>query len=97
MNRQDTLSLLRGDRAELDAFGVQAIGVFGSVARGEAGPDSDVDVLVTYRPGKTPGLFKFVELKQHLEGVLGHPVDLATPDALHPRLKERILAEAVYA
>lgn len=97
MNRQDTLSRLRADRAVLDAFGVQSIGVFGSVARGEAGPDSDVDVLVTYRPGATPGLFKFVELQQHLEQVLGHKVDLATPDALHPRLKDRILAEAVYA
>ncbi len=48
MLRDEILDKLRADKAALDGFGVRSIGVFGSVARGEAGPDSDVDIAVDY-------------------------------------------------
>ena len=93
----DILQRLRADQPALDRFGVSSIAVFGSFARGEARPDSDLDILVDYREDARPDLFDFIELKQHLEALFGRPVDLATPQALHHRLRERILAEAVYA
>jgi predicted nucleotidyltransferase len=95
--RDEILGKLRADKAALDRFGVKSIAVFGSVARGEGGAKSDVDILVEYREDATPGLFEFVGLKHHLEDVLGRKVDLATPDALHPALKDDILKETVYA
>ena len=95
--RAEVLERLRGDRSVLDRFGVRSIALFGSVARGEAGPESDIDILVEYQPDARPDLFEFIDLKEHLEGIVGRRVDLVTPAALHPRLRDRILAEAVYA
>jgi predicted nucleotidyltransferase len=95
--KAEVLKRLREDRAALDRFGVREIGLFGSVARGEAGVGSDVDILVDYRPDARPDLFEFIDLKEHLERLIGRRVDLVTPAALHPRLRDRILAEAVYA
>ena len=97
MLRDDILEKLRSNKAALDGYGVATIAVFGSVARGEAEGDSDVDILVDFDPDRTPGLFAFIGLKHHLEDLLGRPVDLATPDALHPMLKEGILKETHYA
>jgi hypothetical protein len=88
---------LRADRSSLDRFGVRSIALFGSVARGEAGAGSDVDILVDYRADARPDLFEFIDLKEHLEELVGRRVDLVTPAALHPRLRDRILAEAIYA
>ena len=97
MLRDEILDKLRADKSALDEYGVRAIGVFGSVARGEAGPESDVDVVVDYDSAKLPGLFGFMELREHLEQVLGHKVDLVMRDGIHPALKDDILDEAVYA
>lgn len=74
-------------------FGVARIAVFGSFARGNAGPDSDIDILVEI--DEAAGLFEFIDLQQHLETLLGRRVDLATPDMLHPSMKDAILAEAI--
>ena len=77
MNRDEILEILRAHRDELQKrFGVKSLAVFGSVARGEAGPDSDVDILVEFDPQAHVGLFKMVELKEFLEKVLGCPVDV---------------------
>ncbi len=95
MQRDEVLRRLSADRKELDGYGVKSIAVFGSVARGEAGPDSDIDILVEF--GKPTGLFEFVRLKRHLESLLGRRVDLATREALHHRMRADILDEAVYA
>jgi len=80
-------------RPILDRHGVKEAAVFGSVARGEAGPDSDVDLLVEYPPGTT--LFDLVELKDELERALGRTVDLAHPQTLKPRIRDAILASRV--
>jgi uncharacterized protein len=97
MLKEDILERFRAEKPVLDRFGVKSIAVFGSFAHGEARPDSDLDILVDYREDARPDLFDFIELKQHLEALVGRRVDLATPEALHRRLRERILAEAVYA
>lgn len=98
MLRDEILRKLRAEQAILATeFGVGTIAVFGSVVRGEANLDSDVDILVEYQADKTPGLFGFVSLQLHLEELLGRKVDLTTPDGLHPALKDDILRETVYA
>ena len=82
-------------RKELEGLGVRSLALFGSVVRGEARPDSDVDILVKF--SKPVGLFEFIRLKHRLEEILGRSVDLVTRAALKPQLRDRILEECVNA
>jgi predicted nucleotidyltransferase len=70
------------DQALLDAFcsrwHVEVLALFGSSARGEARPDSDVDVMVEFSPGASPGLWAFAQMREELEELTGKPVDLVT-------------------
>ena len=75
-------------------FHVESLALFGSVSRGEAQADSDVDILVRYE--QTPGLFLFIDLKRYLEELVGRPVDLVTEAALKKQLRQGILQEAIY-
>ncbi len=81
--------------AALSLFGVKALYVFGSVARGTAGAQSDVDLLVEF--DRVPGLFEFARLRRTLGEILGRPVDLVTRAALKPQLRDRIVSEAIRA
>jgi hypothetical protein len=95
MNRAQIIQRLSEHKEELDAFGVRSLSLFGSVVRGEERPDSDIDILVEFE--RVSGLFEFVRLKNYLEKTLGQPVDLVTPDALKPQLREKILRESIQA
>lgn len=75
---------------------VKSLSVFGSVARGEAVQGSDVDILVRFH-GEPPGFFDFLRLERQLADAIGLPVDLVMESALKPRLRDRILSEAVDA
>lgn len=75
------------------AHGASNIRVFGSVARGEEGPESDLDLLVEMRPGSS--LLDLVSLWQDLEDLLGHKVDVITEGGISPYLRDHIYAEAV--
>lgn len=77
----------------MERLSVARVALFGSVARGEESVGSDVDLLVEF--ARPVGLFHFVHVKRFLEELLGRPVDLVTPDALHPALRDAILAEAL--
>jgi len=71
------------------------LAVFGSAVRDDFDPSrSDVDVLVEFLPGATPGLFRFAEIAEGLEGIFGRHVDLLTFKSLHPALESQILSEA---
>jgi predicted nucleotidyltransferase len=96
MNKQEIIARIQANRALLEKFSVKSISVFGSVVRDELRPDSDVDILVEFHSNARIGLFTFVHLKNQLSDLLGCPVDLVTPDALHPALREDILGEAVH-
>ena len=74
-----------------DRYGVESLGLFGSYVRGEAGPESDLDVLVRFR--RTPGLIRFVQLENYLGDLLGVRVDLVMAEALKPTIGQRVLAE----
>ncbi len=95
LTRGEILEKLASERALLEQYGVRSLSLFGSVARGEAGEHSDVDLLVEF--SQPIGIFQFVRLKRALEAVLGRPVDLATPSSLKPQLRDRILREAIRA
>lgn len=95
MTRDDVLSRLSEHRAELSGLGVRSLALFGSVARGDARPDSDVDLLVEFE--RPIGLFHFARVQRRLEEILGQRVDLVMKDAVKPQLRGRILAEAVRA
>jgi hypothetical protein len=89
--------ILRGRRREIleiaERHGARNVRVFGSVARGEARPDSDVDFLVGRGPTRTP--FFPGGLLMDLQDLLGRKVQVCTEGGLHPRLRDRILKEAV--
>ncbi len=76
-----------------DQYGVESLALFGSHVRAEERPDSDLDVLVTFR--ETPDLFAFIRLEQFLEKALDVSVDLVMRDALKPHIGTRILEEAL--
>ena len=97
MKKNKILEILRGHRDELrKRFGVKSLAVFGSVARGEAKPESDVDIVGEFDPQAHVGLFKMVELKEFLERILGCPVDVVTLDGLRPWMRELVQREAVH-
>jgi hypothetical protein len=73
--------------------GVVRAGVFGSFARGEDTDESDIDFLVEFEEGRT--LLGLSGLRQDLMDLLGRHVDVATPKSLHPKLRDRIMAEVV--
>lgn len=96
MTLDKALLILRSARPLLDRYGVERIGVFGSVARGEAGPDSDVDVLVEFDPARVPG-WEFFGLAEELAAILKRPVDVVTPKSLKRLMRQAVLDEVVYA
>jgi predicted nucleotidyltransferase len=73
---------------------IRKLSFFGSVLRDDFRPDSDVDVLVVFAPGHTPGL-EIVDIEEEFSSLLGgRKVDLVNPKYLNPRLKDRVLASA---
>jgi predicted nucleotidyltransferase len=95
MTRSEVIARLIEHRSEVAALHATSLTLFGSVARDEARADSDVDLLVEF--DKPVGLFEFLELKERLEEILGRRVDLATRASLKPRIREKVLAEAIRA
>ena len=73
--------------------GARNVQVFGSLARGEARPDSDVDILVKLELGRS--LLDLIAIKQDLEDLLGRQVDVVTEAAISPYIREEVLKEAV--
>jgi predicted nucleotidyltransferase len=87
--------LLKKNEAILkEKFNVKELGIFGSYVRREQKNKSDVDILVEFY--KPPDLFTFIELEDFLTALLGIKVDLVMKSALKPRIKDRILKEAIY-
>jgi len=95
VTREQVILRLAGARADLATLGVRSLDLFGSVARGEASPDSDVDLLVVF--DRPIGLIHFFRVQRRLEEILGCRVDLVMRDAVKRQLRERIFAEAVRA
>lgn len=94
MSMQELLTTKRLDILRIaNEHGARNVRIFGSVARGEARPDSDVDFLVEFEPGRS--LLDHAALLLDLQELLGRPVDVTTDRALRPLLRARILREAI--
>ncbi|NEO34315.1 MAG: nucleotidyltransferase family protein [Symploca sp. SIO3C6] len=75
---------------------IRKLSLFGSVLRGDFTPESDLDFLVEFEPGKTPGFFKIVSMEMELSKMLeGRKIDLRTPNELSIYFRDRVMAEAV--
>lgn len=94
MSSDEIIQQLASCRQKLAEFHVKSLAVFGSVARGEARPDSDIDVLVEF---DGPARFdSYMDLKLFLEELLGRPVDLLTRNGVRPELRPYVEREAVH-
>jgi hypothetical protein len=80
-------------------YGVKELAIFGSAARGEMGPDSDIDLLVDFLPEARPGLLGLSAMMRELSALLGRRVDLAVKPALKTLIRPQVLADAqiIYA
>jgi uncharacterized protein len=94
--KQDILDALHTNAPRLRAFGVRRIGLFGSFVRGEQHPESDIDLLVEFEPGKKT-FDAFMELSFFLDDLLLHRVELVTIESLSPYIGPHILKEVEYA
>jgi predicted nucleotidyltransferase len=91
----EVLRCLREREAQLRAKGIGALWVFGSVARGDARPDSDIDLAIDFTPGPEPSLLALAAMKEDLAAALGRPVDLGERSAMKPRVAEAAAREMV--
>lgn len=92
MSRDQVVAIVGKHGPQLRSdHGVRSLSLFGSVARDEAKPDSDVDLLVEF--DRPTGYFGLLRLQQFLESLLGMPVDLGTPASLRPSMRRNIEQE----
>ena len=101
MNREQAITRLRAHEAELRAAGVEGLRIFGSVARGDATNDSDIDVVVRLSPEVSQGGFAYFgrldDLTHRLEEILGCSIDIVTEPVRKERLRQAIEREAALA
>jgi predicted nucleotidyltransferase len=93
MERAAAIATLRAHEAELKGLGVEHLYLFGSTARGEARPDSDVDLFFDH-PETSLGLYDLMDVKEATDRILGHKADIMTRRSLHPVLRAAIEASA---
>lgn len=97
MDRHEIIIRLQENRAELQRQGVLHAALFGSVARGEHGPGSDVDILIELDENAVADLFAYAGIKRRIAELLGAPVDVVDRAALRPSVSKSAAADAVYA
>ena len=97
MNAQDAIAVLRRHENALRARGVAHAAVFGSVARGDNRPDSDLDILVEFEAGAEGSVYDYVRFKEYVAGLFEGPVDVIDRAALKPHLRAPSERDAVYA
>ena len=76
------------------AHGIRRLALYGSALRDDFGPGSDIDLLVEFRPGHTPGLLHLAQMELELEEALGRSVELRTPEDLSPYFRDEVTATA---
>jgi predicted nucleotidyltransferase len=97
MDRDQVIATLRANEAELRRQGVLHAALFGSLARGKAGPESDIDILVEIAPDASVGLFEYVSITHFLQDLFPTKVDVANREGLKPLVRPGIERDAVFA
>ena len=97
MNAPDAIAILRRNEPALRARGIRHAAIFGSVARGDSGPDGDLDIIIDIDPEAHVTLFDYVGLKDYIAGLFDGPVDVVDRDALKPHLRVPAARDSVYA
>lgn len=93
MTREEVLTTLKAHRDDLVRFGVKSLRLFGSTARDEMRPDSDVDLLVSFE--STPTFAEYMKLRLFLEDLLGVSIDLVTETGLRSRARPLVERDAI--
>ncbi len=97
MDKDAVIATLRAHRADLERMGVIHAALFGSLARGEAGPNSDIDIAVDLVEGAAPGIWEYVGLKRQVGELFPGEVDVIDLGTAKPWLRAVIDRDAVYA
>jgi predicted nucleotidyltransferase len=97
MVREEVLAALRAHERELKAAGIVRLSLFGSTARGDASPDSDIDLLAAFDSRRRLSTLDVVAIQLRISGLLGRPVDLSEEGTLKPRVQLRVDPEAIRA
>jgi len=97
MDKHDVIRLLRAHEPELKAYGVVHLRIYGSVARGDASPSSDVDLLADFDKSKRITLVRIGSLQNRLTDLLGAPVELSSSEWMREPVRSKALREAVLA
>ncbi len=90
---RDVLTKVKAHQATLETMGVKSLDLFGSVARNQATPASDIDFLVEF--SQPVGLFQLLDVQYFLEDLLERSIDLGTTDSLREHLREPVLEDAI--
>ena len=97
MDRQDILDRLRQNEGALRERGVTHAALFGSHARGDNRPDSDIDIMIEIEPEAHVSVYDYVGFKEYIAGLFEGPVDVVIRDGLKPYVRPAATADAVYA
>jgi uncharacterized protein len=97
MNKQDAIAILQKNADALRARGIRHAALFGSVARDEARPDSDIDIMIELAPDASLDIFNYVELKDFVASLFPDPVDVVNKDALRPHVAPSAAADSICA
>lgn len=97
MQRDEVIAILKRHESTLRARSVNHAALFGSVARGDARPDSDVDIIIELAPDNKLDLFSYSGLLHYIEGLFPGPVDVVDKDALKPYIRVPAARDAIYA
>ena len=97
MKRDQIIARLRAAEPELRARGIRHAALFGSAARGEERPSSDIDILLEFEPGAEGSIYDYIRLKEYVAGLFEGPVDVIDRDALKPHLRGPAARDSVYA
>jgi uncharacterized protein len=96
MKTEDALSILRRNERDLRARGVRRAALFGSVARGDNHPGSDIDIMIDVDPEARITVYDYAGLKEYIAGLFEGPVDVVSFDSLKPHIRPAA-ADAIYA